>query len=95
MGLQTDWIIVKDCIMPIDENTQYDKVCRGEFKSIHQRLDKLFVDNGSESFQSKLNRHDQFVKRFSTMMYIIVVPIVAVGINSVHELIVVVIAMIK
>jgi hypothetical protein len=47
------------------EQQQYDRICRDEFQKINDRLDRIFIDNGSESFQSKLNRHEEFIKDFN------------------------------
>ena len=50
----------------MDESQQYEKVCKGEFACVREKLDdirnKLYVDNGGESFQSRLNRHDRWMK---------------------------------
>jgi hypothetical protein len=49
----------------MSEEQQYDKVCKNEFQQINDKLDnlyhKLFEDNGIESVQSKINRHEQFI----------------------------------
>ena len=59
----------------MDAEEQYKKVCQKEFQCIIAKLDKfddkldkfndrLFMDNGRECLQSKINRHDDWVKRF-------------------------------
>jgi hypothetical protein len=49
----------------MDEQQQYDKVCKPEFQQINEKLDnlyhRLFEDNDIESVQSKINRHEQFI----------------------------------
>ena len=58
--------------MPNQE--QYNNVCRARFDEGRERFDeilikieqlhnKLFLDNGSECLQSKINRHDGWIKR--------------------------------
>jgi hypothetical protein len=47
------------------ETEQYDRICKDEFQKINDRLDKIFIDNGNESFQSKLNRHEQFIRDYN------------------------------
>ena len=58
--------------MPDQE--QYNNVCKARFDEgkeqftqiigkIEQLHNKLFLDNGSECLQSKINRHDGWIKR--------------------------------
>jgi len=52
----------------MDAEEQYEKVCKKEFQDISEKLDKLndrlFMDNGRECLQSKINRHNDWIKRF-------------------------------
>ena len=45
---------------------QYDSVCKQEFKDINSKLDRiikgLYMDNGGECIQSKINRHDRWIR---------------------------------
>lgn len=64
-----------------NEQDQYEKVCKVEFAEINMKLDKisrsLFIDNGGESFQSRLNRHDRLIK--FTMSLLTIIMIVLMG----------------
>ena len=55
----------------MDEQEQYDKICKNEFATIKETLEcfnhKLFVDNGSESLQSKINRHNNWIRTQATV----------------------------
>ena len=50
----------------MEAEEQFDKVCKGQFKQLHSKLDeslendaeltdRLFIDNGDKSLQSKVN----------------------------------------
>lgn len=61
---------------------RYNAVCEPAFEKIGVKLDvimnKLFIDNGGESYQSRLNRHDRWIR---SVMYILgVVAVAVVGI---------------
>jgi hypothetical protein len=47
------------------EPTQYDKTCKAEFHEIKEQIERLnkrlYVDNGTESLQSRLNRHERYI----------------------------------
>lgn len=49
-----------------DERKQYEDVCKGEFAELSGKLDaihrRLYIDNGAESIQSRLNRHERWIK---------------------------------
>lgn len=49
------------------DQDQYDNVCKDRFDEILGKQDKLynklFLDNGAECLQSKINRHDGWIKR--------------------------------
>lgn len=48
------------------EEDQYKLVCKKEFCEIKAILNdlrnRLFVDNGAECIQSKINRHDRWIR---------------------------------
>ena len=52
----------------MDAEKQYETICKQEFQDISEKLDKLndrlFMDNGRECLQSKINRHNDWIKRF-------------------------------
>ena len=77
------------------ESEQYKDVCKGEFLHINKKLDRLFVDNGSESFQSKLNRHDLFIKKMTRIVYAIAIPMIALSLDAVRDILVAVLAHLK
>jgi hypothetical protein len=53
----------------MSEEQQYEKICKGEFQSIGEKIDylthRLFEDNGGECLQSKINRHEQFINDYN------------------------------
>lgn len=63
-------------------NPQYDNVCKAEFVKLHQKLDKindkLFIDNGHKSVQSKLNNTAQLLKIITGVFAVIGGAIVSV-----------------
>ena len=63
-------------------DNRYDAVCKPGFENINTKLDiitnKLFVDNGGESYQSRLNRHDRWIK--AVMAVIVVLGVSVLGI---------------
>jgi len=62
------------------ETDQYEKVCRVHFERICNKLDeihnRLFVDNGRKSYQSRLGRVETFVKVHLWFYGIMVVAVV-------------------
>ena len=50
----------------MSDQDQYDNVCKPEFEEIKAMLNKihnrLFIDNGTECIQSKLNFHGRVIK---------------------------------
>jgi len=74
------------------ESEQYKDVCKGEFEKINHKLDRLYVDNGNESFQSKLNRHDLFIKKMTRIVYAIAIPMIALSLDALRDILVVVFA---
>lgn len=76
----------------IAEKTQYNQLCKDEFKKLNQKSDKilakLFIDNGGESFQSRLNRHDIWIKRMTTGLIAIALVVLPLSINGVWEAII-------
>ena len=64
---------------------QYKTVCKTEFKEINDKLDslmdKLFIDNGNECLQSKINRHNNWIKGmmgFLAGLWTVVLVVIAV-----------------
>lgn len=49
-----------------DEGKQYETICKGEFAELNTKLDdihrKLYIDNGAESIQSRLNRYERWIR---------------------------------
>jgi hypothetical protein len=73
----------------MSESEQYKGVCKGEFAKINSKLDRLYIDNGGESFQSKLNRHDLFIKKMTRIVYAIAIPMIALSLDAVRDILVV------
>ncbi len=71
------------------EKDQYNNVCKEEFHEIKALLNsinkKLFVDNGVECIQSKINRHDKFLQILSYVIGVIFVTMVGVFAHSVWK----------
>ncbi len=61
---------------------RYDVVCKPEFETINTKLDvitnKLFVDNGGESYQSRLNRHDRWIKAVMAVIAVLGVSVIGI-----------------
>lgn len=53
------------------ESSIYEKHCKGEFDKMHKALEKinkrLFEDNGATSFQTRIDRNAQWIKRVSVI----------------------------
>lgn len=68
--------------MECDTDGRYEVVCKREFENINTKLDKMmnqmFVDNGSESWQSRLNRHDRWIKAVMVVIGVIGVSVVGI-----------------
>jgi hypothetical protein len=79
----------------MNESEQFKTICKGEFAHINKKLDRMFIDNGNESFQSKLNRHDQFLKRVTRIGYIITIPLIGISISGGYKFVMTVIAHLK
>ncbi len=54
-------------------------------KGINKIFDKLFIDNGGESFQSRINRHDIWIKRMTAVLVAIGLAVLGLSINGVWE----------
>ena len=72
----------------MSESEQYKTICKGEFAEINSKLDRLFIDNGRESFQSKLNRHDLFIKKVTRIMYIVAIPVIGLSLDAIRDIVV-------
>ena len=74
----------------MDEQKQYEDVCKGEFRSIQTKLDKmlgkLYVDNGGESFQSKINRHDIWMRRVTGVLVAIGLAVLGLCMKNVGDI---------
>ena len=64
------------------EKDQYNSVCKPEFEEIKDMLNKihnrLFIDNGTECIQSKLNYHGKVIKIIAWGIGVMYVAIVGV-----------------
>ena len=72
----------------MSESEQYKEVCQNEFTKINKKLDRLFMDNGNESFQSKLNRHDLFIKRMTWLGCIVTIPVIGLSLDAIRDIVV-------
>ena len=72
----------------MSETEQYKEVCKGEFAEINSKLDRLFMDNGNESFQSKLNRHDLFLKRVTWLGCVVTIPVIGLSLDAIRDIVV-------
>lgn len=74
-----------------DERKQYENICKAEFNHIKAQLDKvlgkLYIDNGGESFQSKINRHDIWIRRFTRVLIAVGVAVFGLCIHTVQDII--------
>ena len=65
---------------------QYDDICREQFDKIISQLDniekRLFIDNGKECIQSKINRHDGFLKVIGWTLGVIFIAVAGVIVKS-------------
>lgn len=75
----------------MEEKDRYDEVCKGQFESLHAKIanlsDRLFIDNGSESLQSKMNRHDIWIKRATGVGIAVAIAVSGLCIDAVQEII--------
>ena len=75
----------------MDEQDRYDEVCKGQFDSLHKKIDsltrRLFVDNGAESVQSKMNRHDIWIGRATKIGLAVAIAVFGLCIDTVQEII--------
>jgi hypothetical protein len=73
-----------------DEQQQYHEVCKGEFQALSTKLDKvlnkLYIDNGGESFQSRLNRIDIWIARATRIAIAIGVVLTGLTVDAVQEI---------
>ena len=75
----------------MDEKERYDEVCKGEFESLNKKIDnlsqRLFIDNGKESIQSKMNRHDIWISRATKVGLAVAIAVFGLCIDTVQEII--------
>lgn len=68
-----------------------DEESRTEFKSLHAKVDKLvarlFIDNGKESVQSRINRHDIWIKRATAVGIAASIIVSGLCIDAVQQMI--------
>ena len=67
----------------MSEKTQQDRI----EEKIDNVLGKLYVDNGGESFQSKLNRHDIWIGRATKIGIAVAVAVFGLCIDTVQNII--------
>ncbi len=64
------------------EDEMYEKVCKSRFDKIEELLtsidQRLFKDNGGNSFQSKLNRQDNWIKRTNKIIWTLALAVLAI-----------------
>jgi hypothetical protein len=70
----------------MDDEELYDKFCKNQFKSIKGMIgamhNRLFVDNGRESLQSRINRIDAWVSKITK--FTAAVGVVVLGLTIEH-----------
>lgn len=75
----------------MDERDRYEDVCKGQFESLHKKIEglsnRLFIDNGAESLQSKMNRHDIWIKRATGIGIAVAIAVSGLLIDAVQEII--------
>lgn len=75
----------------MDEKDRYDEVCKDQFESLHSAVknlsDRLFIDNGAESLQSKMNRHDIWIRRATGLGLAVAIAVFGLCIDAVQEII--------
>ena len=80
----------------MEAEEQFEKVCKGQFKELHKKLDKslrndeelngrLFVDNGDMSLQSKVNNNTKTNKIVIGVVSVFGTAIVWLLISSIAE----------
>lgn len=73
------------------EEDRYDEICKDQFTSLHNAVkdlsDRLFVDNGAESLQSKMNRHDIWIGRATKVGLAVAIAVFGLCIDTVQEII--------
>ena len=71
----------------MEEHERYDEVCKGEFHSLHKKIDtlsrRLFIDNGAESIQSKMNRMDIWISRATKLGLVVAIAVFGLCIDTV------------
>ena len=72
------------------ESSQYDRVCKGQFVSVHVKLDKLdeaIRGNGKPGIQLRLDRLEAAEAVRSRLMWIIAGSTVTLAVGAVWKLI--------
>jgi len=72
------------------DNTQYERVCKGEFASIHAKLDRMdeaIRGNGKPGIQLRLDRLEAAEAVRSRLMWIIAGSTVTLALGAVWKLI--------
>lgn len=74
----------------MDEHNRYDEICKDQFQSLHKAVknlsDRLFIDNGAESLQSKMNRHDIWIGRATKIGLAVAIAVFGLCIDTVQEI---------
>ena len=73
------------------ENQQYEKVCQGEFASIHTKLDRLdeaIRGNGKPGIQLRLDRLESAEAVRSKLLWIIAGSVVSLAVAAVWKLVI-------
>jgi hypothetical protein len=72
------------------EDDRYETVCKHEFASLHKKVDslltRLYIDNGTESLQSKMNRMDIWISRATKIGIAAGLAVLGLCIDAVQEI---------
>ncbi len=72
-------------------NDQYDRVCKGEFASIHAKLDRLdeaIRGNGRAGIQLRLDRLEAAEATRSRLLWIIAGSVVSLAVAAIWKLVI-------
>ena len=73
------------------ESNQYDRVCKGEFESLHTKLDRLdeaVRGNGKPGIQLRLDRLESSEAVRSRLLWIIAGSVVSLAVAAVWKLLI-------
>ena len=57
-----------------------------ELKEGQERMQQqLFIDNGAESIQSKINRHDRWIKGVCITIMVLVIPVLLLFVRAIID----------